>query len=122
MLSTDELRTQKILKLALERFDPNLTDAEERVIRDSCDSAELADLPDDLPPRPDVGWNGQTVRPSFLRWLATDTDAAQHLYQTWIVVDKVRLPEELDLFNSTLQASLFFRYCLFEKGSDPVGR
>ena len=63
----DQIRAEKLIKLARERFDPNLLYAEVKVLRDSSSSAPLA-IPPEIGPRPQV-------RPSLVRWLVTDPEA-----------------------------------------------
>ncbi|NYF78687.1 hypothetical protein [Granulicella arctica] len=109
----DQLRGNKLLALAQERFDSTLRPIEEQILRHSC----TYDDPPRTGTRPDPTWLGPELRPRFLRWLATDPDALALIEHRGIRIWNARLTEPLDLQSCHIPARIEFRYCLF---SEPV--
>jgi cytoskeletal protein CcmA (bactofilin family) len=102
----DQTRFDKLLQLAHDRFDPNLPPAEEKVLHDSASSEDLPE-PDEKAPRPEI-------RPEFLRWLATDPDAAPHIDPKGLRVFAATIPGKLDLRECHVNPSLMFFRCDFQ--------
>jgi len=99
----DQIRNEKLIELAKARFDPKLKRAELKVLRDSASSEELPE-PDEKALRP-------VVRAAFLRWLATDPDAAPHIDCKGIRVYAATLLGNFDLEGSRVPVRLDFRRC-----------
>jgi hypothetical protein len=87
----DHIREEKLINLAKACFDPPPTGAEEKVLRDSANSLD-PDIPAANSSRP-------TVRPDFVRWLATDPEAATHIDPKGLRAFGITLPDKLDLQN-----------------------
>jgi hypothetical protein len=102
----DQLREKALIELAKARFDPDLTEAERKVLRDSASSEDLPD-PDENAPRPEI-------RPAFLRWLATDPEAAPHIDPKGLRVYAANIPGALDLRECHVNPTLDFRRCGFQ--------
>jgi hypothetical protein len=68
----DQVRAQKLIRLAREHFDPSLKDAELTVLRASADSTPPLSIPPKNIPRLEV-------RAEFLRWLVTDPEARPYI-------------------------------------------
>jgi len=102
----DEIRAQALERLARARFDANLTEPELKILRHSASSVDLPE-PDENAPRPEI-------RAEFLRWLATDAEAATHIDPRGIRVWGTTVPGELDLDECRISARLVFRRCEFE--------
>jgi hypothetical protein len=102
----DQIREEKLIELAKTRFSPDLLDAELKVLHDSARSEDLPD-PGEKAPRP-------VVRPDFLRWLATDPEAAQYIDSTGLRVYDVIIPGKLDLYRCHVNSILNFRRCDFQ--------
>lgn len=103
MALLDQTRYDKLLQLAHERFDPDLSPAEEKVLRDSATSEDVP-KPDKDAPRPEV-------RAEFLRWLATDPDAAPCIDPQGLRVFAATIPGKLDLRNCHVNPTLDFHCC-----------
>ena len=103
----DKLRAQELERLARARFDANLTEAELRILRDSASSVD--------PPWPDENTPKPEIRAEFLRWLATDAEAAAHIDPRGIRVWGATVPGTLDLDECRVSARLDFRRCEFEE-------
>jgi len=71
MTKLDEIRAEKLVQLARDRFDPDLSEAELKVLRDSAGSL--------LPEDPEDGAARPAIRPGLVRWLATDTEASANI-------------------------------------------
>ena len=106
MSKFDELRARKLIQLAQERFDYELSDAELKVLNDSACSVEVSN-PDENAPRP-------KVRSELVRWLATDPETAGQIDPKGIRVYGVTLPTDLDLEGSHIPVRLDFRCCTVE--------
>jgi hypothetical protein len=76
------------------------------VLRDSASSDDLP-YPGEAAPRPEV-------RAEFLRWLATDPEAAPHIDPKGLRVYTATIPGKLDLEESKITRSLEFRRCTFQ--------
>jgi len=101
----DIIREEKLIQLARERYDPNLSDAELKVLRDSA-SSEDPPVPDNNAPRPEV-------RADFLRWLATDPEATMHIDPKGIRVYAATIPGMLNLQECLVRSTLCFFNCKF---------
>ena len=99
----DEIRENNLIKLARTHFDPDLKPAELKVLHDSASSEDLPD-PNEKAPRPGV-------RPEFLRWLATDTEAAPQIDPKGLRVYAATVPGKLDLAKCSIAVPLNFRWC-----------
>jgi len=101
----DKIREDKLIELAHARFDANLSKAELKVLHDSASSE---DLPDPAPnaPRPVIG-------AEFLRWLASDPDAALQIDPKGLQVYAATIRGKLDLEGCPVRATLDFRRCTF---------
>jgi hypothetical protein len=107
MTKFDEDRTPKLIQLARDRFDAEVTDAEIGVLRDSASPIDpTLSAKDD--PRPEV-------RAEFVRWLATDSDAAAHIDPKRLRVWGATITGTLDLEGATVAAILDFRHCTFKQ-------
>jgi hypothetical protein len=102
----DKIREEKLIDLAKACFDPPPTGAEEKVLRDSASSEDLPE-PDEKAPRPEI-------RPEFLRWLATDPDAAPHIDPKGLRVYAATIPGKLDLRECHVNPTLEFFRCDFQ--------
>jgi hypothetical protein len=99
----DQIRFDKLLELARARFDQNLTDAEIRVVRESASSVDATE-PAKAAARPDV-------RSEFVRWLATDPEAAPHIDPKGLRVWGATLPNKLDFEECHLLSTLYLHRC-----------
>ena len=102
----DEIRAQELERLARARFDAELTEPELKILRDSASSVD--------PPEPDEKTPKPEVRAEFLRWLATDAEAATHIDPRGIRVWGATVPRTLDLDECRVSARLYFRRCEFK--------
>lgn len=108
----DEIRFQNLLALAQARFDAALAEAERKVLKDSASSSVLEPPAEDAP-KP-------TVRAEFLRWLATDPEAAPHIDPQGIRVYAATIPDFLNLCECRALPILDFRRCDFLDGIDLI--
>jgi hypothetical protein len=99
----DKIREQKLIDLAKACFDPLPTEAEEKVLRDSASSLD-PDMPAASSPRP-------TIRSDFVRWLATNPEAATHIDPKGLRAFGITLPDKLDLQNCRVLVLLHFQLC-----------
>jgi hypothetical protein len=106
MILLDQIRETKLIELARTRFDPNLSEAELKVLHDSASSEDMPE-PDEKAPRP-------SIRPEFVRWLATDPEAAAHIDPKGIRTLDVAIPGELDLRECCIRVPLIFFRCTME--------
>ncbi|MGA3373678.1 MAG: hypothetical protein ABSC48_18170 [Terracidiphilus sp.] len=106
MPKLDQIRAEKLIQLARERFDPKLKRSELKVLRDSASSEDLPD-PGEKVPRPEV-------RADFLRWLATDPEAAPYIDPKGLRVYGVTLPGNANLRGCCIGVLLYFRSCTLE--------
>jgi hypothetical protein len=102
----DKIREEKLIDLAKACFDPPPTGAEKKVLHDSASSKDLPE-PDEKAPRPEI-------RPEFLRWLATDPDAAPHIDPKGLRVNAATIPGKLDLRECHVNPALMFFRCDFQ--------
>jgi hypothetical protein len=110
MLPLDKKREEKLIALAKTCFDPLPSAAEEKVLRDSGSSASR-DMPTADANRPDI-------RPEFLRWLATDPEAATHIDPKGLLALNITLLNKLDLQNCRVLVPLHFQYCTIKNEID----
>lgn len=106
----DQIREKKLIDLAKACFDPPPTAAEEKVLRDSASSLD-PDMPAASSPRP-------TIRSEFVRWLATDPEAATHIDPKGLRAFGIILPDKLDLRNCRVLVPLHFQHCTFKSEID----
>jgi hypothetical protein len=106
----DKIREEKLIDLAKACFDPPPTEAEEKVLRDSASSLDR-DMPAANSPRP-------TIRSDFVRWLATDPEAAAHIDPKGIRAFGITLPDKLDLQNCRILIPLHFQHCIIKSEID----
>jgi hypothetical protein len=104
----DETRAAKLIELARASFDPELSEAEEQVLRQSASSAK--------PPRPEAQGPRPPIRPEFVRWLATAPDAAALVDPKGIRLYSVTISGDLDLKECRVLARLDVKCCTFEGG------
>jgi hypothetical protein len=102
----DQIREDKLIELAQKRFNPELWDAEKKVLHDSASSEDVPE-PDEKAPRPEV-------RADFLRWLATDPEVAPHIDPKGLRVYAATIPGKLDLEECHVNPTLDFRCCNFQ--------
>ena len=103
----DQIRETKLIELAKSRFNPDLSEAELKVMHDSA-SSEVLPEPDEKAPRPEV-------RADFLRWLAIDTEAAQHIDPKGLRVYTATIQGKLDLRECHVHPTLDFHRCDFQE-------
>ena len=102
----DKIREEKLIDLAKACFDPPPTGAEEKVLHVSASSEDLPE-PDEKTPRPEI-------RPDFLRWLATDPEAAKQIDPKGVRVYGATIPGKLDLRECHVNPALMFFRCDFQ--------
>jgi len=96
----DKIRGDRLVQLARDHFDPQTSDAEVEVLRAS---ASVVD-----PPWPKENTERQAIRPEFLRWLATDPDAAACIAPKGIRAFYVTIPGGLDFYGYRITLPLTF--------------
>ena len=100
MILVDEARAGLLLQLAHARFDPYLSEAEIEVLRDSASSLDPEES-ETSAPRPEI-------RLEFVRWLATEPEAALHIDPKGLRLYGFTLPEKLDLGKCRLGFGISF--------------
>jgi hypothetical protein len=106
----DHIREKKLIWLAHERFASDLSDAELKVLHDSASSLG-ADTPAANAARP-------TIRPEFVRWLATDKEAAANIDPKGLRAFGITLSDKLDFQNCRVLVPLHFQHCTFDSEID----
>lgn len=106
----DQIRENKLIELAKARFDPDLKPAELKVLHDSA-SPSYPRLAAKGAPRPEI-------RPDFVRWLATDEQAASSIDPRGLRIWGMTLPGKLDLAECRVFPTLSLRRCTFEDEID----
>jgi hypothetical protein len=106
----DQIREKKLIDLAKACFDPPPTAAEEKVLRDSASSLDQY-LPKADAPRP-------TIRSEFVRWLATDPEAATYIDPKGLRAYGITLSGKLDLQSCRILVTLDFRQCTLKSEID----
>jgi hypothetical protein len=106
----DQIRENKLINLAKACFAPPPTAAEEKVLRDSASSLD-PNMPAASSPRP-------AIRADFVRWLATDSEAATHIDPKGLRAFGITLPDKLDLQNCRVLVPLHFQHCTFKSEID----
>lgn len=96
----DNIRGNKLVELARAHFDPHTTDAEIEVLRAS---ASVVD-----PPWPNKKTERPEIRPEFLRWLATDPEAAPCVAPKGIRAFYVTVPGGLDFYGYRIPFPVMF--------------
>lgn len=102
----DQIREDKLIRLARTRFNSELWESEKKLLHDSASSEDPPEPGEDAP-RPEV-------RAAFLRWLATDPEAASHIDPKGLRVYAATIPGELDLEECRVNPTLMFRRCDFQ--------
>jgi hypothetical protein len=105
VIPLDQERADHLIALAGQRFDPNLLPTELKVIHTSVS---------DDPQIQEVQQSQQPVRPEFLRWLATDKDAADLIDAKGIRVFSATIQGQLDLSFCRISPMLVFSFCTFQ--------
>jgi len=102
----DGIRFKKLVELAHTRFNANLKDAETKILRDSASSVDM----------PDPGENAERheVRAAFIRWLATDPEAAQYIDPHGLLIYAATIPDNLDLEECRIAVRMVIRRCEFQ--------
>jgi len=108
VILVDEARAGLLLQLAHARFDPYLSEAEIEVLRDSASSLDPEES-ETSAPRPEI-------RPEFVRWLATEPEAALHIDPKGLRLYGFTLPEKLDLGKCRLGFGISFFRCTLHGG------
>jgi hypothetical protein len=106
MIPLDKDRAERLIVLAKQRFDSDLLPVELKILHESASSDELQ-IPDDPKSR-------SQVRPEFLRWLATDTDAAESIDPRGIRIVSATIAGALDLSFCRISRMLVFHSCTFQ--------
>jgi hypothetical protein len=106
MALLDEMRARKLEELARAKFDPEISEAESNILRDSASSLDVDDPGEDAA-RP-------VVRAEFLRWLVTDAEAVKWLDPKGLRVVGATIPTKLDLAECRELPVLFFARCTFQ--------
>jgi hypothetical protein len=105
MLLLDRIRENKLVELARERFGSEPREAERRVLRDSASSEDV--------PEPAKDAERPVVQAAFLRWLATDPEAAQQIDPKGLRVYAATLEGDLELQGCRVYPTLNFHCCEF---------
>ena len=99
-------RFNRLVELAQTRFDATLSQPEARVLMHSAAAYFL--------PEPSLTEPHPFVRPEFLRWLTTDSEAAKFIDPKGIRIWSVTIPTPLDLQSCTIAHPLHFLWCIAE--------
>jgi hypothetical protein len=99
----DQIRSNKLIELARARFGPELSESEQKILRDSASSLDLPE-PNENAARPELC-------AAFLRWLATDLETAPQIDPKGLRVYGFTLSDKLDLEASRISVRLDFRRC-----------
>lgn len=102
----EKIREEKLIQLAHERFDTDLSEAELKVLRDSASPLSPRLAGKDAP-RP-------KIRSGFVRWLATDPEAASHIDPQGLRVFGVTLPGDLNLLQCRIAVPLVLYRCVLK--------
>jgi len=102
----EQERFDRLVELAQNRFDAGLTQPETRVLLHSAAAYPLPE-PSGTEPRP-------SVRPEFLRWLMTDSEAAKFIDPKGIRIWSVSIPAPLDLQSCTIPHAVHFLWSAVE--------
>lgn len=102
MPSWDRARFEALAQVAIQHFGP-IQQSELQVLAHSASGAEL-EVADDTIPRP-------AIRPEFIRWLATDPDAAPYIDSRGIRLWSVTIPGKIDLIACRIPHQLSFISC-----------
>jgi hypothetical protein len=97
----------ELIELARARFDTNLLEVEGQVMQHSVRSVDF-EPQTDSDPKPNI-------RPEFLRWLATDPEAAALIDPKGIRVLSATFPGRLDLHGCHITHLLKFVQCHFKE-------
>jgi cytoskeletal protein CcmA (bactofilin family) len=100
----DEIRAQKLIDLAHQRFSDHLHEAEERALRDSARST--APMVDDNCERP-------AVRAKFIRWMIGDEEAHNFIDPRGVRIWCATIADEVSLSDCRIPFPLDFRRCDF---------
>jgi sRNA-binding regulator protein Hfq len=102
----EQERFRRLVELARDRFDTNLTQAEVSVMMYSAAAYPLPEPPptEERPP----------VRPDFLRWLMTDSEAAKFTDPKGVRLWSITIPAPLDLQGCTVLHPLHILWSTIE--------
>ena len=98
-------RAERLIQIARECFESDLTEAELKVLRESTSSLD--------PSEPEVKEPGPRISAEFIRWLATDARTLPYIDQRGIFVWGATVDDELDLFNCRVHSVLRLKSCTF---------
>src|SRR5580658_1660073 len=105
MTLLDQIRIEKLIQLASERFGTDIDEAEIKILRDSAKSLD-AEASESDSPRP-------VIRPEFLRWFVTDPEASLLIDPRGFRVFAVTIPGDLELQQCCIGFPLMFYFCTF---------
>jgi hypothetical protein len=105
MTLLDQTRAERLIQMARECFDPELSEAELKVLRDSTCSLD--------PPETEVKGPRAIVSAEFIRWLGTDPQTLPCIDQRGIFVWGAKVAGELDLWNCRVHSVLRLKSCTF---------
>ena len=110
MTAADKATLGTLTNLAHKKFSSELQAGESRVLLLSfkSTSSEVEETPELQAP--------ENIRPEFIRWLISDSDAFTLLDQSGISVNKGVFSGVLNLFGLTFQLPIYFAKCLFAEG------
>src|ERR1035441_9328514 len=103
----DQIRLEALVQVATQHYGP-IQQSELQVLAHSASGTEL-EVADDTTPRP-------AIRPDFIRWLATDPDAAPYIDSRGIRLWSVTVPGKLDLIGCRIPHQLSFLSCDIQEG------
>jgi hypothetical protein len=103
----DQIRLEALVQVATQHYGP-IQQSEIQVLAHSASGAEL-EIAHDTTPRP-------AIRPDFIRWLATDPDAAPYIDSKGIRLWSVTVPGKLDLIGCRTPHQLSFLSCDIQEG------
>jgi sRNA-binding regulator protein Hfq len=102
----EQERFRRLVELARDRFDTNLTQAEASVMMYSAAAYPLPEPPTTEPRPP--------IRPDFLRWFMTDGEAAKSIDPKGIRLWSITIPAPLDLQGCTVPHPLHILWSTVE--------
>lgn len=102
----DGIRFEKLLSLAHRSFALVLKKSEIQILKDSSVSEEI--------PPPKRGSKRPVVRAAFIRWLATDPEAAQYIDPLGLRIYAATIPDDLDLEECRIAVRMVIHRCEFQ--------
>jgi len=106
MIVLDTTRAANLIELARKKFDPELPEQELQVLRDSA-SAGAPVWPKADAPRP-------PIRPEFVRWLVTDSEAADQIDANGLRAYGVTIAGPLNMDNCRILVPMQLNRCTVE--------